>query len=362
MKITPAKTPVRSGKSGAWFLALPLLVALGLSACSKESSNDPADGGEGPAVLERESRGRHVVWLDVDPAMGLPNSEVDDGLAMLQAFASPEMEIRGVSVVFGNTALENGVPVAEALVERFGPSGLKVSSGAASAAELGQETAAVTALAAALEREPMTVFALGPVTNVGSLLQLRPDLATRIERLIMVAARRVGQTFLVGEDGDEPLRDFNFELDPVAMQVLLDSEIELVFAPWEVSSKVWIRQADLDDLAETGERGAFVAAQVTTWIARWRESFDVDGFNPFDTLAIGWLTHPDQVETLGVDVWIAEAEDDTNPGETKPYLLVDPEADASAGDGRRAIYATTPTADFKTTLLERLAGQAAGVQ
>lgn len=327
-----------------------LVLCAALVGCSAEpeepAEEDPVENAEQTEVLD--------VWLDVDPAMGLPQSEVDDGLAMLQAFASPELRVHGVSVVFGNTSQPNGLDVARSLVSNWGPEGLGVFAGAASSDELGQSNEAVQAMAAALGERPLTLFALGPVTNAASLVQLHPELHERIERIVMVAARRVGQRFQTGDPSNTPHRDFNFELDPEAMQVLLDSDIELVFAPWEVSSKVWIRQADLEALATTGERGAFVAEQVASWIQRWADNLGVDGFNPFDTLAIGWLTHPEQVQTIDVGVWIEEAEDDALPGATKPYLFVEP-AGADT-ERRRAVYATTPTDAFKPTLLERLGG------
>ncbi len=50
--------------------------------------------------------------------------EPDDGLALLQAFHSPELEVRGVSVVYGNSPLETGYPIAQEIARRFGPSGL----------------------------------------------------------------------------------------------------------------------------------------------------------------------------------------------------------------------------------------------
>ncbi|MEM9409248.1 MAG: nucleoside hydrolase [Acidobacteriota bacterium] len=327
-----------------------LTLGLVLGALFVGCASDPVP----PAAEVAEEHQGFDVWLDVDPAMGLPQSEVDDGLAMLQAFASPELRIHGVSVVFGNTSQPNGLEVARSLVSDWGPEGLGVFAGAVSADELGESNEAVEAMVAALEERPLTLFALGPVTNAASLVQLHPELHERIERIVMVAARRVGQRFQTGDPSNSPHRDFNFELDAPAMQVLIDSDIELVFAPWEVSSKVWIRAADLEALATTGERGAFVAEQVASWIQRWADTLGVDGFNPFDTLAIGWLTHPEQVETMDVGIWIEEAEDDVEPGATKPYLFVE-SADAGT-DRRRAVYATTPTEDFKETLLARLGG------
>jgi pyrimidine-specific ribonucleoside hydrolase len=297
------------------------------------------------------------VWLDVDPAIGLPQGEVDDGLFLLQSFHSPEMEIAGVSVVFGNTSLENALPIARAVVQRFGPVGLEVAAGAASATQLGEETEAVRAMASALEAGPLALLAVGPVTNAATLVQLHPELHSRIEEIVMVAARREGQSFRAGTLDVPPFRDFNFELDPAAMQVLLDSQIRLVFAPWEVSSHVWLRRADLEDIAGRSEAGAWASGAVQSWIQRWQDTLGVDGFNPFDTLAAGWITHPHLLNGFEGRAWIQEDDDDTQPGKgvRKPYLYVDPQ-DPS---GRQVTYLFEPHADFKALLKNRIAGASA---
>lgn len=332
------------------------VLAVTLSACQ---ADDPLSGTASEAPAATDAADPVEVWLDVDPAIGLPSAEVDDGLMMLQVFHSPELVTRGVSVVFGNTSLENGVPIARRIVDRFGPEELGVYAGAAGAHQLGEETEAVTAMASVLEESSMTLLAVGPVTNVASLVQLRPDLHDRIESIVMVAARRVGQSFRTGDPANVPHRDFNFELDPDAMQAILDTEIPLVFAPWEVSSKVWLRRADLEALGELSEAGRWVQEQTATWLDRWQENLGVDGFNPFDTLAAGWVTHPQWMESSEVRVWIEEGVDDRDPeGEaTKPYLYVAPllgeEPDREA---RTAIYLSRPDPRFQELLLERLAG------
>lgn len=307
------------------------------------------------ALFSANTPAQTDVWLDVDTSIGLPQGEVDDGLALIQAFHSPELNIRGISVVFGNTELEKAVPIARDLVAKFGPASMQVHPGAASAEEFGKSNDAVRSMAAALREKPLTILALGPVTNAGSLIKLHPELHEKIERIVMVAARRPGQQFRTGT-GAQPHRDFNFELDPAAMQALLDTKIELVFAPWEVSSKVWITAADLKSLSGRGASGAFIADACQSWIDMWKERFNVDGFNPFDTLAVGWVTHPELIETVKAGIWIEERPDDrATEGETpamKPYLLIDPSRD----DLRQAIYCHTPKLEFKNLLMKRLGG------
>lgn len=298
------------------------------------------------------------VWIDADPSAGLFEQEVDDALALIQAFNSPKLRIHGVSIVFGNAALDDALPIGQRLTELFGPADLPVVGGAAAANQLGNETPAVAAIAEALSKSSLTILALGPVTNVGSLLMRHPELHHKIERIIVVAGRRPGQRFTPNPDRITAASDFNFERDPAAMQVILDSDIDFVMAPWEVSSKVWITKEDIESLRGSGDSGDWLGSNTGSWIERWKRRYGVEAFNPFDSLAVGWLTHPHLIETVPVSVSIEIRPNDMlkeRPNlaqKEKPYLLVDP---AQSG-ARLARYAHTPAPGFKPVLLDHLRG------
>ena len=310
-------------------------------------------------ALVRVGAASTAVWIDTDPAIGEPERDVDDGVALVQAFHSPELDIRGVSVVFGNAALDRGLPIARRLVADYGPAGLGVFSGAAEAADIARETDASRALAAALRAAPLTILALGPATNVATVLSKHPELASRITRVIAVAGRRPGQRFTTGTTNKAGHRDFNFELDPHAFQVLLDAKVELVLAPFEISSKLWLKAEDLDRLAASRSAAArALAAPARDWLSLWKKLFGVDGFNPFDTLAVAYAISPAgfaceplkaRIETLPDDV--------TEPGvqgvkvDRKAYLLA---ASELPGATARVTYCATAPASFKADLLERL--------
>ncbi len=295
------------------------------------------------------------VWLDVDVAAGLPGRDVDDALALIQAFHSPELNVRGVSAVFGNAPLADGLPIAREVVEKFGPAGIEVKPGASSKDELGKENEAVSAIAAMLQEGPLTILALGPLTNIGTLVKLHPELHAKIERIVIVAARRPGQKFTYPTAGGQCFQDFNFESDPEAMRAVLDTSVEIVFAPWEVSSQVWVTPDDLARIATYGGSGIWIEEKCQAWVKMWQERFKTPGFNPFDTLAVGWVTHPTLIETMPVTVWIEDGPDDTVPAadaKSKPYLLVKPQEPG----GRNAIYAFQPAPQFTRLLMDRLSG------
>jgi inosine-uridine nucleoside N-ribohydrolase len=132
-----------------------------------------------------------------------------------------------------------------------------------------------------------------------------------------------------------------------------------VLAPFEISSKIWLDGADLDRLAASRSAAArAIASPARAWLSLWNRLFGVDGFNPFDTLAVAYAvssqgfaceTLPARIETLPDDV--------TEPGvqgvqvERKPYLLASTDL---AGAASRVTYCSTAPATFKEDLLTRL--------
>jgi len=299
-----------------------------------------------------------AVWIDTDPAVGVTDRDVDDGFALLQAFHSPEIVVRGVSVVFGNAPLAQAWPIGLRIVGRFAPSAVRAYRGAARASELGKENAATRALAAALRREPLLVLVLGPATNVATVLKNHPELRPRILRVVAVAGRRPGQRFTTGTTNPNGHRDFNFEEDPEAFRVLLASGVPLTLAPFEISSKVWLKGPDLDALARADATSEWIVRPARQWLGLWTRTFGVDGFNPFDTLAVARLTSPSLLtcETLParIDVLPDDATEARVQGTkvaSKPYLLVSRDFGASAPP---VDYCYEAAGGFKADLLRRL--------
>ena len=299
-----------------------------------------------------------AVWIDTDPAVGVKDRDVDDGLALLQAFQSPELQLRGVSVVFGNTTLDRAWPIGRSIVRRFGPSGVPAYRGAAAAADLGVETPATRALADALRRESLVILALGPATNVATVVRNHPDLTSKIERVVAVAGRRPGQRFTTGAVNTNAHRDFNFEQDPEAFRVLLASPVPLALAPFEISSKVWITEQDLNALERGSGAARWVQRPARRWLSLWMSTFGVDGFNPFDTLAVARVTSPSfltcemlpaRIDVLADDVTEARMQGVSVP--KKPYLLVSSDFPPPA---RPVEYCFRASESFKPDLLRRL--------
>jgi purine nucleosidase len=269
---------------------------------------------QGGLDVHRPSR----VWIDTDAACDGGNADPDDCFAMLILMSSPEIEIVGISTVFGNAPLSVVDRTTRDLVGRVSASSnMLVHSGSSSA--LGAERTtyvepAHAALERALERGPLTIVSLGPLTNVAATLQRRPDLAHRIGLLVSVMGRRPGHVFHPAEGrsssgilfGHGPIfRDFNFSKDRLSAAIVLGLVEHISLTPYAAAREVMVTRRDLARMRGGPRVVAWLAEKAAPWLGQWERDIGVPGFYPFDALAALYVLHPQQFRCAKASAWIA---------------------------------------------------------
>lgn len=275
------------------------------------------------------------VWIDADVAVGMERygregySDVDDGYAILQLFKAENIDVKGMSAVFGNTRIDDAYRLSQKMAEEFAPYDIPVYKGAGEAMVLDQvETnPAVEALAEQLRKEPLHILAIGPATNIATLVLLYPELTSQIKEVVLVAGRRSPTAYF--EIGNDPIRhapDLNFDLDNNAFRVLFENKIPVVLCPFEISNKVWITQQDLQSLSEGDAATQWMAEKSQPWLDQWK-AMGEEGFNPFDVLASHYLIAPEAIvkEELRAHLEIHpnDMKLDTAGDHFKNYLICD---------------------------------------
>ncbi|MFM9828571.1 MAG: nucleoside hydrolase [Sphingomonas sp.] len=258
------------------------------------------------------------VWIDTDPTVLPGGFEVDDGLALAQAFQSPELDVVGVSSVFGNGDIDTCHASAVAMVSAFGPAGMTVARGAGRTDEPA-DTAAARAIIAAARAAPapgLTLLALGPITNIASALTLAPDITRHIGQIIWVAGRLPGEVFKLSADQQDSFPDLNFEKDPGAAATVIAAGVPIILAPWAGSSQLKFTAEHVARLADDRSPAACLHRPASDWLAMWTRLWGVDYFMPFDTLAVGCAYRWPGLGGFAGGAWIEQH------GASPPQLLV----------------------------------------
>jgi len=107
---------------------------------------------------------------------------------------------------------------------------------------------AVEVMIEAIDKTPgeVTIVAIGPMTNVAMMLRMRPDLETKIKRLVFMG----GQVHTTAQEDDGRTAEFNFWFDPEAAQVVMRSAIpEKVMVGLDLCEHARIDKAHFDQIA-----------------------------------------------------------------------------------------------------------------
>ena len=207
------------------------------------------------------------VVIDTDPG-------VDDALALALAFASPELTVRAVTTVAGNVDLETATanavylldllapghaprlakgcakPLARALVTAEDVHGSDGLAGITRLDGWGRpDTSRRLARGSAVDvmldeitgsAEPVTVIALGPLTNIAAAITRDPAAMRRVSSLVVMGGS------LNAGGNVTPYAEFNFYVDPEAADLVLAAGLPLTLVPLDVTHQLVVRDETIE--------------------------------------------------------------------------------------------------------------------
>lgn len=245
------------------------------------------------------------IVIDTDPG-------IDDLLAIWLAVHSPELDVRGMSVSYGNTVVENAYRNAVEILRRAGKR-MTLAVGARRplkrALAVALETHGESGLGYAevpppgvaldfvksLERllgeqpEPVTLVTLGPLTSLALALKRDPQLVrAKVARHIAMA----GNLGAVGNT--TPYSEFNAWCDPEALAVVLRAELPSELVGLDVTRQVVLKGHEVNRLAHAGATEAQWMHDALRFYLKFHRDYEqLDGCVVNDVLPITALIRPD---------------------------------------------------------------------
>jgi pyrimidine-specific ribonucleoside hydrolase len=301
--------------------------------------------------------------IDTDPG-------IDDALAILLALASPEVDLRMLTTVHGNVELEQTTENALRVLHLAGRSDVPVAAGAVTSlvhaqperaghvhgeaglggVELPPSPAsldprhAVVALADLLmtSPEPVTVAAIGPLTNIALLLGVFPEAAAHIGRLMVMggSAARGGNVTAAAE--------FNVWADAEAAQRVFGSGLPTVMVGLDVTLPTVLTPTGIDRFRAAGPIGATAAAILQEYLDNQQARTGESGVVVHDALALTEAIVPGTLGTVRRHVVV-----DTGLGAGRGQTLVDRRS-VAASSGAVEVAETVDSAAAVEFLVSRL--------
>ena len=257
---------------------------------------------------------RARVVIDTDPG-------VDDAVAILLALASEEIDVLAITAVAGNVDVESTTRNARRLVELAGRPDVIVARGCAEPLHGNRRDAsdvhgrdglgdlewdeprvpehsehAVEVLKRLIDEGPLTIVAIGPLTNLAVLLERYPGVERGVERVVIMG----GASF---EGNVTPAAEFNIWADPEAAQMVFAAAWPMVVMPLDLTHQATLDDDDLTHFRTLGsEVGRRIADMLEPYAAFHDQWYGNRNVIMHDAMAVYELLAPDAIEKRGARV------------------------------------------------------------
>ncbi|AQG78733.1 nucleoside hydrolase [Spirosoma montaniterrae] len=247
--------------------------------------------------------------FDTDPG-------VDDAMALQFLLAAPQLELIGLTTVFGNGPVDLTTTNALRLLDLAGRTDIPVARGADKPLRVpfeggalhvhgddaqgntfappSQHTAislsAAEFLVQQIKAQPgeLTIVAVGPLTNLALALQLDPTIANDVVDVVIMG----GNAFCSGNI--TPAAEANVWSDPDAADLVFGANWRVTMIGLDVTHRVNLTGATIAELAKLpGAFNQYVAATIPFYQAFYERVNNIDGLYVHDSTAIAYLLAPE---------------------------------------------------------------------
>ena len=269
------------------------------------------------------------IIIDCDPGQ-------DDAVAMFLAMASPdELEILGITAVAGNVPLaltERNTrmmcDIANSQAPVFAGCAKPMIRDAISAEYIHGETgingidvfepktplqdnhAVDFIIDTLLARDAVTLVPTGPLTNIATAMERRPEILSHIEEIVIMGGA-------MREGGNRtPSAEFNILVDPHAADIVLNCGRPITLMGLDITHKVLSTEERVARIGELKNAVADATVGMLSFFHRYdTEKYSSQGTPLHDPCTVAWLLKPELFKTRQCNVSV-ETESELTMGHT----------------------------------------------
>lgn len=287
-------------------------------------------------------------------------SDIDDAFALALALRSKEIDLVGVTTVYGDTKVRGHIakrlinltdqdvkvyPGVETTLLNNRPIWMAGHEGddlVFTEADYDLETKhAVDYIIEEIMGNPgeITLIGIGPLTNIAMAIIKEPKIIENVrEVLIMGGITRLGSNGTSPEALSRPT-EHNITSDPEAASIVYSSGVPLTMVGLDVTMQVKLYPEDVQRLAESEDP---LNLEVLKMLKTWFEFIDEDFTLLHDPLTVSLLLNRDLVTTRALDIKV----DYTNAHPSGQTLAV--------GSGKTNVALEVEVEEFKQTIMDIL--------
>lgn len=254
------------------------------------------------------------ILIDTDPG-------IDDAMAIVYALASPELDVIGLTTVFGNAHVETCTTNALRILDLAGRPDIPVAQGAGRPLasvyrgpathvhgingladvplpDSSRDAHALDAAHFIIEQVmaapgEITLVPIGPLTNIALAMLLRPDLPQHLAGMVIMG----GAAFVPGNSS--PAAEANIFNDPEAADIVFGADCPIVMCGLDVTEATVMSSAQIAALGAIENARAQMAAAILPYYRDFHLSHGgPDGIHVHDSTCISYLLAPQHYKAV----------------------------------------------------------------
>lgn len=261
------------------------------------------------------------IIIDTDPG-------VDDTMAILFALRSPELEVVGLSSIFGNGFIETTTQNALRLVELENNHHIPVAKGASvplvdPPRSMGMHVHGEDGMGGANPPPPkgevvdvpaaqfivnevmshpgeITLVPVGPLTNIALALRLEPRIVDMVEEVVIMG----GSVYAGGNAS--PVAEANIMNDPHAAQIVFGAGWPLTMVGLDATLKCIMTKAFLEEIGTAGNPATDLINRVIPFYQEYHhEIYGLNGgLHTHDPSAVAYVIDPSLFQTEWIPMFV----------------------------------------------------------
>ena len=203
------------------------------------------------------------IIIDTDPG-------IDDTMALYVALNSPELDVIGLTTVYGNTSNIQGTENALRILQKAEMSHIQVHTGASKPLAtkyigmggvvhgvdgqgnsnletpdtVASKITAVEFMKNKINEFPgeITLVPIGPLTNIAELFLKYPDIDQKINEIVLMGGNALSQ------GNASPSAEANIKNDPESANIIFTSKTKITMVGLDVTNEVFMNASDIDEI------------------------------------------------------------------------------------------------------------------
>lgn len=307
-------------------IAVPLLF---VSCNNKNSSESSAENknAEGQTVENKKVK----MILDLDTG-------VDDAMALAYALGSPNIDLIGVTTVYGNVSRDTSIENTLALLDMLGGKDIPVYAGndrptgakdayvadqvvkeihgnngignvsLPKSTRTAEKESAVDFMIESAKKygKDLYIVATGPETNLAQVIKKDPKFGEQVGKIVVMGGA------LIVEGNMNNFAEANIYNDPIAANEVFTSGTPLTMVGLDVTHRTTLTKADTQKWRDLGTESGKAFADIVDHYITWETTHQpvLTGCALHDPLAVAVAVHPEFVTTLKLPMKVGTSKED----------------------------------------------------